>query len=120
MPYDLWEMREDGIELQSHSFLMHQGGCSGQGHGGRLLCTDYETGVADTKQSFDYLDGGFVYCYPFGDVNDSAETIIRDAGAKLAFTTEHGKIDPSMNPLRLPRIRIRGGESLEQFAASVQ
>ncbi len=120
MPYELWEMREDGIELQSHSFLMHQGGCSGEGHSGRLLCTDYETGVADTKQSFEYVDGGFVYCYPFGDVNDNAEMIVRDAGAKLAFTTEHGKINPSMDPLRLPRIRINGGESLDQFVSTIQ
>lgn len=120
MPYDLWEMREDGIELQSHSFLMHQGGCSGEGHGGRLLCTSYEEGVQDTKESFDYVDGGFVYCYPFGDVNDSAEKMVRDAGAKLAFTTQPGRIDPSMDPLALPRVRVRGGEGLASYQAGIE
>lgn len=120
MPYDLWEMREDGIELQSHSFLMHQGGCSGEGHGGRLLCIAYEEGLKDTKESFDYVDGGFVYCYPFGDVNDSAEKIVRDAGAKLAFTTQPGKIDPSMDPLALPRVRVRGGAGLASYQAGIE
>ncbi|MCH4206866.1 MAG: polysaccharide deacetylase family protein [Solobacterium sp.] len=119
MSYDLWEMREDGIELQSHSFLMHQGGCSGMGHGGALLCCSHEDGVKDTKESFDYVDGGFVYCYPFGDINDSAESIVKDAGAKLAFTTKPGKIDPSMDPLALPRVRVRGGEGLEAYQASI-
>ena len=30
LSYDFWEMREDGLELQSHGFLTHQGGCAGR------------------------------------------------------------------------------------------
>ena len=115
-----WEMREEGIELQSHSFDMHQGGCSGMGHGGRLLCVDYATGVEDTKMGFDYVDGGFVYCYPFGDVNEHAIEIIKDGGAKLAFTTEFGKINLDMDPLNLPRIRVIGGNGLEFFMKNIK
>lgn len=120
MSYDFWEMREDGLELQSHSFLMHQGGCEGMGHGGRIQCVDYETGVADTRQAFDYVDGGFVYCYPFGDYNEHAMNIIRDGGAKLAFITEAGRIHPGMNLLALPRVRVHGGNSLDAFIRSIQ
>lgn len=119
MPYELWEMRENGMELQSHGFLTHTGGCSGMGHGGLLLCMDHDAGVQDTIQSFDYVDGGFVYCYPFGDINTNAESIVRDGGAKLAFTTEPGKIRPDMDPLALPRVRVTGGNSLSAFAASI-
>ena len=90
------------------------------GHGGRLLCVDYNEGVNDTIMSFDYVDGGFVYCYPFGDYNDHAEQIIRDAGAKLAFTTEHGMIHPGMNLLELPRVRVIGGAGLDRFAGSLK
>lgn len=115
LPYELWEMREEGIELQSHSFLMHQGGCSGMGHGGRLMCVGYDDGVADTIQSYEYVDGGFVYCYPFGDVNENAITIMKDSGTKLAFTTEFGKIHPGMDVLRLPRIRVTGGAGMNQY-----
>ena len=119
MPYELWEMRENGMELQSHGFLTHTGGCSGMGHGGLLLCMDHDAGVEDTRRSFDYVDGGFVYCYPFGDINENAESIVRDAGGKLAFTTEGGRINPSMDPLALPRVRVTGGNGLSAFAASI-
>ena len=119
MPYELWEMRENGLELQSHGFLTHTGGCSGMGHGGLLLCMDHTSGVEDIKRSFDYVDGGFVFCYPFGDINDNAESIVRDAGGKLAFTTEGGRIHPGMNPLALPRVRVTGGNGLSAFAASI-
>ncbi len=120
MSWDFWEMREAGLELQSHSFLMHQGGCPGMGHGGRLQCVDYAEGVQDTIMSFDYVDGGFVYCYPFGDYNDHAKQILRDAGTLLAFTTEHGMIHPGMDMLALPRIRVNGGASLEAYAGSLR
>ena len=119
MPYELWEMRENGMELQSHGFLVHTGGCSGMGHGGLLLCMDHASGVEDITRSFDYVDGGFVFCYPFGDINDNAESIVRDAGGKLAFTTEGGRINPSMDPLALPRVRVTGGNGLSAFAASI-
>ena len=107
------------MELQSHGFLVHTGGCSGMGHGGLLLCMDHASGVEDIKRSFDYVDGGFVFCYPFGDINDNAESIVRDAGGKLAFTTEGGRINPSMDPLALPRVRVTGGNGLSAFAASI-
>lgn len=119
MSYDFWEMREDGLELQSHGFLTHQGGCSGMGHGGKLLCMDHDEGVEDTKMSLDYVDDGFVYCYPFGDVNDSAKQILNDAGVKMAFTTANGWISPGMDLLELPRVRVHGGNSLESFANSI-
>lgn len=115
LPFSFIEMREDGLELQSHSFLMHQGGCKGLGHGGRLLCVDQEEGIKDTIQSMDYVDGGFVYCYPFGDVNDHAIEILKESGIRLAFTTEYGKVQAGMDLYRLPRIRVTGGAGLERF-----
>ena len=120
LDWSFWEMREEGLELQSHGFLTHQGGCSGMGHGGRLQCMDHAEGVEDTIRSLDYCDGGFVYCYPFGDYNDNAVSILRDAGVKLAFTTEAGRIHPGMNMLTLPRVRIHGGNSLSTFAAGIE
>ena len=119
LPYEFIEMRENGLELQSHSFLMHQGGCKA-GHGGRLLCVDHDEGVQDTIRSLDYVDGGTVYCYPFGDVNDSAVKILQDSGVHMAFTTEYGKIRPGMDLYRLPRIRVSGGAGLNRFIHNLQ
>ena len=120
MPYSFWEMREAGMELQSHGFLTHQGGCEGMQHGGRILCMDYEEGVQDTKMSLDYCDGGFAYCYPFGDYNDHAIEILKDAGVKIAFTTQNGWIDPSQDIYALPRVRVSGGQGLNAFIASIE
>ena len=120
LSYDFWEMREDGLELQSHGFLTHQGRCEGMGHGGRLLCMNHDEGVNDTQMSLDYVDGGFVYCYPFGDVNEHAKEILRDTGVKMAFTTANGWIKPGLDLLELPRVRIHGGDSLDSFASSIQ
>ena len=83
-------MKQNGMELQSHSYDMHTGGCEG-GHGGALRCVAHDEGVADTEKSFSIIGGGNVYCYPYGDVTDSALQIMKDAGVHMAFTTNYGK-----------------------------
>ncbi len=114
LPYNFIEMREAGLELQSHSFLMHQGGCD-LGHGGRIQCVDLETGINDTIQSLEYVDGGFVYCYPFGDHGGNAQEILQQSGVKMAFTTQNGLVEPGMNMLTLPRVRVSQDTSLQGF-----
>ncbi|MEG2995677.1 MAG: polysaccharide deacetylase family protein, partial [Erysipelotrichaceae bacterium] len=114
------EMVQNGIEIQSHSEGMHVGGCSGMGRGGRLMCVDTQTGIDDTKLSFQKVGNGFVYCYPYGDANDHAVDIVRQAGARLAFTTQYGKITPGMDKLRLPRVRIFGLDGLDRFIAGIK
>ena len=119
LPDTFQEMKEHGMELQSHSFAMHTGGCEG-GHGGALRCVDLETGIKDTKKSFSILGGGFVYCYPYGDVTDSALEIMKDSNVRMAFTTNYGKIEPGMDKLQLPRVRIFGESGLSQFIYSLE
>ena len=119
LPFEFVEMAQDGIELQSHSFLMHQGGCSGMGHGGRLLCVDKQEGIDDTIQSLNYVDNGFVYCYPFGDVNDHAVQILRESGVKMAFTTQGGQVSMGDDLYHLPRIRISESNDMNYFVQSI-
>lgn len=114
-PYEFTEMAQSGIELQSHGFLMHQGGCSGMGHGGRLQCVDFDEGVADTQRSMAYVDNGFVYCYPFGDVNEHAVEILKASGIKMAFTTEYGPVSTGDDLYHLSRIRISGDDGIDGF-----
>ena len=118
-PYEFTQMAQDGIELQSHGFLMHQGGCSGMGHGGLLQCVDFQQGVDDTLRSLAYVDQGFVYCYPFGDVNDHAVEILKQAGVKMAFTTEYGSVSIGDDPYHLKRIRISGSDGVEGFKSKL-
>ncbi len=114
LPYEFVEMREDGLELQAHSFLLHEGGCN-LGKGGLLQCIDVEEGVKDTIQSLEYVDGGFAYCYPLGDHGGNAIEIMQKSGVRLAFTTKPGLVEQGMDKLRLPRVRVSGGTALESF-----
>ncbi len=119
LPWDYYEMKLNGVELQSHSFLMHKEGCK-MGHGGQLLCIDHDKGVEDTIQSMWYIDTATVYCYPFGDYNASAIDIVKEAGIHMAFTTEHGKVKPGDDLFVLPRVRVQGDQTLESFIKSIQ
>lgn len=119
LPATFKEMQNAGMELQSHSYAMHTGGCEG-GHGGALRCAAHDEGVADTKKAFSIIGGGFVYCYPYGDVTDSALKIMKDAGVRMAFTTNYGKIEPGMDKLQLPRVRIFGNAGIQQFINSIE
>ena len=119
LPQSFQEMKQNGMELQSHSYDMHTGGCEG-GHGGALRCVAHDEGVADTEKSFSIIGGGNVYCYPYGDVTDSALQIMKDAGVHMAFTTNYGKIEPGMDKLQLPRVRIFGDADIQQFIYSLE
>lgn len=118
--YDYWsEARSDGVlEYQSHSKDMHKGGCS-EKRGGKILCVPHDEGVLDTQESLNYVGNGFVYCYPFGDFNDHAQQILKDANVRMAFTTQYGKIEPGMNKLILPRVRVFGGAGIDRFIKNI-
>ena len=110
----------DNIYYESHTYDMHRGGCSGINHGGLFNCIDHDAGVADLKKSIEVIGDNKAIAYPFGDVNDNVKTITRDAGIQLGFTTAWGKIRPGMDKLELPRIRVSGGISIENFAGRLQ
>lgn len=117
---DFESIKSNYIELQSHSDAMHQGGCSGMGHGGRLMCIDYQSGVNDLTTSSQKLYGAFVLCYPFGDYNDEAKKILKDAGYTMAFTVEYGYTKPGMDKLQLPRVRMSNSTTVASFAALLE
>ncbi len=106
------------ISFQSHSHAMHQGGCS-EGHGGRFMCIDYQSGIDDIETASKIVGSKDVFCYPFGDVNDNAKQMLADAGYKIAVTTAYGVAQIGDDMLELPRIRVSGGQSLDQFIASI-
>ena len=110
----------DNIFYESHTYDMHRGGCSGMGHGGIFNCISHDEGVADLKKSIEVCRDNKAIAYPYGDVNDNVKSITRDAGIELGFTTAWGKIKPGMDKLQLPRIRISGGISIENFAKRLE
>ncbi len=58
------------------------------------------------------------FAYPFGtlaDFNDSTTQVLKESGYKLAFTSQHGAINPKLDPLVLPRVKVEGGEPIWMF-----
>lgn len=63
------------------------------------------------------------FAYPFGtraDYNDTAAEILRAAGYRCAFTSQHGAISSDTDPFTLPRVKIEGGEGLWMFRLIVR
>ena len=58
------------------------------------------------------------FAYPFGtraDYDDRTTAALREAGYRLAFTSQHGAVTRASDPLCLPRVKIEGGEGLWMF-----
>lgn len=105
------------MSMQSHTHNMHRGGCP-VNHGGIIQCINYEEGINDLKKSKELLNAESI-AYPFGDINDHAKDIVKNSGFSLGFTTNYGKITPNMDKFSLPRIRINGNITLEEFKKSL-
>lgn len=57
------------------------------------------------------------FAYPYGNVNNRVEGIVRQAGYTGAFGTANGDYLSTDYMFTLPRVRVSGGESLATFAS---
>lgn len=108
--------KQENISYQSHSDCMHEGASNGKGV---MLSWSYDQILADVKNSSNILGGATVFCYPFGQYNDLDKKVLKDAGYKLAFTTEGGRVYKGNDKYALPRVRMSKGVSLSSFASMV-
>jgi peptidoglycan/xylan/chitin deacetylase (PgdA/CDA1 family) len=56
--------------------------------------------------------------YPYGtqaDFNSTTANILAEVGYTTAFTSQHGPISRTADPLQLPRVKVEGGEGLWMF-----
>ncbi len=106
------------VSFQSHSYNLHRPG-GNIGHGGVFTALSQEEGVTDLKKSIEMLGSSDAFAYPFGDYNETCEAAVKEAGFLCAFTTEYGMVHPGDDPYLLPRIRINGGTTVEEFIADI-
>lgn len=106
------------VQYQSHSYAMHVAG-SNVGRGGRIHACSYDEILDDQKQAAALTGNSQAYAYPFGDHNETAEKALQDAGVICAFTIENRAVKPGDDKMALPRVRISGSYSFEQFCALV-
>lgn len=103
------------VYFMSHTHEMHEGGCSGEQHGAKILCIDHATGVNDLKTSAEIIGNSDALAYPTGDNNAHSRAIVEESGFSLAFTVEYGKVRVGADPLTLPRVRVNQGNLLEDL-----
>lgn len=107
------------VTFMSHSHDMHRGGCEG-GAGGIFRCLDHDDAMNDLETSKKIVNGGDVFCYPFGDYTDQSIQELKDAKFSLAVTTKYGKVTDETDPLLMPRIRISQSTDLDSFIAAIE
>lgn len=114
--YRVGEPRENVI-YQSHTDSMHESGANGKG---RMLNWSYNDVLNDLKKSSEILGGANIFCYPFGQYNESSIKAVKEAGYKLAVTTAEGRVKKGAKKYELPRVRISKNTSLEYFKELVK
>ena len=105
------------VNFQSHSHSMHEAGANGKG---RIVNWSKEEILEDIEKNRNEIGYATVFCYPFGHYNDTAIEALKEAGFKLAFTIEGGRVYPGDNKFALPRVRVTAGNSLNYFKSSVE
>ena len=90
------------------------------GHGGIFTAISHEDGIADLKKSIEITGNSNAFAYPYGDYNDAAVSMVKEAGFLCAVTTQPGKARPGDNPYLLPRQRMSLGQTLAQFQSKVK
>lgn len=58
------------------------------------------------------------FCYPTGTYNETTPQLVKAAGYTSAVTVAYGQATPKNNLYLIPRVRVPGWASLEQFANS--
>ena len=115
----LYGYASDYLTFQSHSYQMHQGGGS-IGHGGIYTAMSKEEILSDLQKSFDICGNSDAFAYPFGDYTEEGCAVLEKAGLLCAVTTENAKAFPGDNPYLLPRVRMLGTQTLDEFIAVIQ
>jgi peptidoglycan/xylan/chitin deacetylase (PgdA/CDA1 family) len=77
--------------------------------------------LAASKQSLEQLLGHPVlsFCYPSGRFNPRVMSAVQAAGYQDATTTQFGSVRTLAGRYSWGRLRVSGGENLQQFAAGV-
>ena len=56
---------------------------------------------------------------PYGEVDGYFDRVAEACGYTIGFTAQHGVASAASAPLRLPRIEVRGGWSISDFARAM-
>ncbi len=105
--------------FESHSYDMHKPG-GNIGHGGVISAMNKEGIKEDLTKMASILGTNDAFAYPYGDMTEDAKAAVKDAGIKVAFSTEYGKVHEGADFRALPRVRVQGYNSLDAYIATIE
>ena len=108
--------RSPYLDIQSHTFDMHQYGTCGRG---QINCATYEQAKADLQKSIEVIGNNDSFCFPFYMYSDTSLRAIKDVGFQIAFVGGMRKASRSSNKYLIPRYPIHSAITLNDFISYV-
>lgn len=108
------------VNFQSHTYDLHRDGNTNKGKGGKIWDLDQASLEQDCNQAIAQLHDAQSLAYPYGDCPDFAPAALEDCGYLCAFTVQNDQVRKGDNPYKLPRVRMFGSSTLEEFEYQVQ
>ena len=113
--YPLDKFQSPYMEIASHTHNYHTGGYCPGGQGSALKCVDKKLLLEDLTTSRKVLNNTEAFCYPFYEFNDYSESVLKEAGFKMAFIGGMKKVTKGVNPYRIPRISLNKHTTLNEY-----
>ncbi len=105
------------IDFESHTNAMHiKNEETGRGIATVMSKEDISKDLAKAAKLVGSNDA---MAYPYGDYTDDMIDAVREQGILCAFTIEYDRVRQGMDPMRLPRVRVLGTESFQDWKNSV-
>ena len=114
--WDIENYRSPYLDIQSHTFDMHQYGTCGRG---QINCATYEQAKADLQKSIEVIGNTDSFCFPFYMYSDTSLRAIKDVGFQIAFVGGMRKASRSSNKYLIPRYPIHSAITLNDFISYV-
>ena len=110
--WDINNYQSSYLDIQSHTFDMHQYGPCGRG---QINCATLEEAKTDLQKSLDIIGNNDSFCFPFYMYSDTSLQAVKDLGFKLAFVGGMKKATRNNNKFLIPRYPIHSDVTLQQF-----
>ncbi len=108
------EMHEAGWDIQPHG-MTHP-------HLPKLSAKSQAYEISEAKRQIDeqLKINTTVFCYPFGEKNETTLKLLQEHGFRYAFTIEQGLTTRGQNRLLLKRLFVNGEESIEPWIVRLE
>ena len=114
--WDINNYRSPYLDIQSHTYDMHQYGSCGRG---QINCATYEEAKADLQKSLDIIGNKDSFCFPFYMASETSTQAVKDTGFRIAFGGGNRKATRSSNKYLIPRYPILSDITMDRFKSIV-